>query len=191
MHPSFALRCLALALVAALCASCGAKRDTARWTSAVSMTIDLDEGFIAQQTGILARIATIRAELEWKYNKGEVIAKNVAGTVLVVAVIAGVVVLMAATNSSGSIGGSGSAGEKEPEPLQLIIADRTCTKVYHQETLKPGRTLLDFKAPAGEVLYLFAALGDIRYTLNQFPTPANGGPVATEVRLLTSSLIVR
>lgn len=190
MPAPFFMRWLAFSLAVMLCASCGASRDTKTWTVDVTMTIQLDEGFMAQQAGVLNHLQTVHDDLEWKYNKGEVITRNVAGAVVVVAVVAGIVVLMAATNSSSSGIGGGSSS-KEVEPIHFIIADKTCTTIYCERYLKPGNSTIAFKAPPGEEVYLFSAMRDIRYALNKLDTPMTGGGLTADLRLVTSTLTVK
>lgn len=181
----FLARCLALALAAMLCASCGAKREVQDRTVAVTMTVELDAGFVAQQAGILNRIQAVHDDLEWKYNKGTVITKNVAGTIIVIALVAGVLIL-----SDGDIKMGGGSAETIA-PVDIVIADRTCTTIYLQRSLKPGTSTLSFKAPPGEEVYIFAAMREIRYALNKFDTPTVAVPMAADLRLVTSTLTVK
>jgi hypothetical protein len=180
-----ALNLLSFTLALSLFGGCG--RADPHYSAKIFVDIDLDRGFVAQQCSIVRQINTIRDNLEWKYEKGKVITNNIIIGTIVVAVIAGVVILsvQGGGNMNLNIGSSGSA---PITGIQLAFSNRDCSVQYHEQKIECGKSSLEFVAPAGESIYLFNIMGDIKYFVGSFKSGSDNSKTKVDLKFITTSI---
>ena len=186
------MRTISLILAALTLFSCGASRDIRPKSVSVNMKVELDSGFVAQQRAIFRNIDKIEESLEWKYNKGSVIAQDVASAVIVIAVVAGIVVLSVKSNSSNGVPDPFNAlGKYSNAEVNLIFSDSSGENTLHEKSVKIGKSDISFVAYPDSTIYVFSSSGNIKYSLGHFKTGPDGSAINAELNFVTASINVK
>lgn len=167
----------------------GCERDNAGNSTKVNVDVTLDAGFVAQQHAIIGKINQIRDSLEWKYNKGNVITKNIIVGAIVIAVVAGVVI---GSGGKGlNLGGGGDSSEYHgPSHIKLVYGNSDCKIKYYESSDKIGMTNYEFNVPPDTEIFIFHEIEDVQYSLGYFKSGKSNTEMKIYLNLVTASLQV-
>ena len=156
------------------------------------MKVELDSGFVAQQRAIFRNIDKIEEAMEWKYNKGSVIAQDAASAVIVIAIVAGLVVLSAKSNGSNGFPDPFAAlGKYSNAEVDLVFSDSSGENTLHEQSVKIGKSDISFTAYPNSTIYVFSSCGNIKYSLGHFKTGSDGSAINAELNFVTASINVK